>query len=79
MDGTAFLIAVAIGALLGAAASVITRRVGAWQSIVFALAFVIAGLSLITVVGLGPVLTAMMAFSVTGAIFDPRPGSMATS
>lgn len=78
MDGTAFLIAVAIGALLGAAASAITRRMGAWQSFVFAPAFVIAGLSLMTVVGLGPVLPAMMAFTISGAIFDPRPGSMAT-
>lgn len=75
MDGTAILIAVAIGVLLGATSSLVTRTLGVWVGVGVGVAFVIGGLSLLAVVDLGAVVTAMLAFAVTAAIFDPRSGA----
>lgn len=79
MDATLILIAVAIGALVGGASSLVTRRVGVPAGVVLAVVFVGVGLALLTVVEIGAVLAAMLAFAVTAAIFDPRPGKLATS
>jgi hypothetical protein len=75
MEGTAILIAVALGVLLGATSSVVTRRMGVRQGVAVAVTFCLVALLLLTVVDLGTVLTAMLAFSVTAAIFDPRSGA----
>jgi len=72
LDGTTILIAAAIGVLLGAASSLVTRRMGVRPGVAFAVAFAVVALSLLAVVDLGGVLTAMLAFAATAAIFDPR-------
>ncbi|MDZ5662360.1 hypothetical protein SFC79_11345 [Nocardioides sp. S-58] len=71
--GTTFLIAVIIGVLGGAASSLVTRRLGVAPGVGLAVVFTIGALALLAVVDLGLVITAMLAFAVTAAIFDPRP------
>lgn len=75
MEGAAILIGVALGVLLGATSSLVTRRMGVWQGVAVAVIFCIVALSLLAVVDLGTVLAAMLAFTVTAAIFDPRSGA----
>lgn len=72
MDATMYLIAVVAGVALGGASSVVTRKLGMWPGVAFAAVFVIAGLALSTVLDLGVVLSAMLAFAVTASLFDPR-------
>jgi hypothetical protein len=75
MDGAGILIAAALGVLLGATSSLVTHRMGVPQGIAVAVVFCIVALSLLAVVDLGAVLTAMLAFTVTAAIFDPPTGA----
>nr|WP_300053562.1 hypothetical protein [uncultured Nocardioides sp.] len=71
--GTTFMIAVIIGVVFGAASSLATRKLGVWTGVGLAVGFTVFALALLAVVDLGVVVTAMIAFAVTAAIFDPRP------
>lgn len=74
--GTVVLVCVGTGLLLGAASSVVTRRVGARAGVLMAVVVVSVGLVVIAARGEGalfPVVGAMLAFTVAASLFDPRP------
>jgi hypothetical protein len=74
--GTTLLACIAVGVLVGAASSGVTRRFSARAGV--ALAVVAAGLAL-GVIALGgeslllPVAGSMLAFAVAASLLDPRP------
>ncbi|PKH40902.1 hypothetical protein SAMN05192575_11123 [Nocardioides alpinus] len=73
--GTALLVSVAAGALLGAASSLVTRRVSFLAGILFAAAFAAVGLVVLAARGeeaFAPVVGAMLAFGVVATLLDPR-------
>ncbi len=73
--GTALMVSIAAGALLGAASSLVTRRVSVLAGTLFAAAFAAVGLVMFAARGeeaFAPVMGAMFAFGVVATLLDPR-------
>ena len=74
--GTTLLVCLAVGLLLGAASSLVTRRVSTRAGMAVGAVSAAIGLGAIGLGGeslLLPVVGSMLAFTVTASLFDPRP------
>jgi hypothetical protein len=67
-----FLLAVALGVLVGGVSSLVTRRFGVTSGVLVAIAFIIAAWTVLFLTDdVTAPLSAMLTFAVTAAIFDP--------